>query len=135
MKEISAKEFGRYLRKLRESRGLSTRQVKLQSGVSNAYISLLENGERGIPSPEILEKLAPVYRVPYDKLMKLAGYIKSESLDTHTPSEKELEFLKQLRITLAKLPPEEQSKRLDQMLLMLRVMGEIDDQQTKNQDG
>jgi len=135
MKEISAKEFGRYLRKLRESRGLSTRQVKLQSGVSNAYISLLENGERGIPSPEILEKLAPVYRVPYDKLMKLAGYIKSESLDTHTPSEKELEFLKQLRITLDKLPPEEQSKRLDQMLLMLRVMGEIDDQQTKNQDG
>lgn len=135
MTELSAKEFGRYLRELRESRGLSTRQVKLQSGVSNAYISLLENGERGIPSPEILEKLARVYRVPYDKLMKLAGYIKSDSLDTHTPSEKELEFLKQLRETLVKLPPEEQSKRLDQMLLILRVMNEIDDQQTKNQEG
>lgn len=70
-------EFGKYLRKIRKARALTIHQVQLYAGVSNSYISLLERGERDIPSPEILKKLAPLYKVNYDELMKAAGYMDS----------------------------------------------------------
>lgn len=69
-------EFGLYLKKIRKERGLTIHQVETYTGVSNSYISLLERGKRDIPSPTILEKLAPLYKVPYDELMEAAGYIK-----------------------------------------------------------
>jgi len=72
---LDKKEFGEYIRNLRNERGLKIRQVELYSGVSNSYLSLLENGKRDIPSPDILKKLARVYKVSYADLMKKAGYI------------------------------------------------------------
>ncbi|WP_084413464.1 helix-turn-helix domain-containing protein [Desulfovirgula thermocuniculi] len=72
---MKAAEFGRYLQHLRKKRGLTIRQVELASGVSNSYLSQIENGKRGIPSPEILKKLAPVLHVSYKELMVKAGYL------------------------------------------------------------
>lgn len=77
---MKAEEFGKYLRNLRKERGLTIRQIEVFSGVSNSYLSLVENGKRGIPSPEILEKLAPVYKVPYEQLMTAAGYLEGDKL-------------------------------------------------------
>jgi len=68
-------EFCKYLKYLREKQELTTRQVELYSGVSNSYLSQLETGKRGIPTPKILEKLAPIYKVPYEELMVAAGYL------------------------------------------------------------
>lgn len=68
-------EFGEYLRELRNQRKLTTYQVELYAGVSNSYLSLIENGKRGIPSARVLKKLAPVYKVSYEELMAKAGYI------------------------------------------------------------
>lgn len=73
---MTAEEFGKYLKKLRVKRNLTTRQLEIQSGVSNSYISQIENGKRGIPKPNILKKLFPILRVPYEELMKAAGYLK-----------------------------------------------------------
>jgi len=53
--------FGEILRKLREDRGLTLRQVEEKAKVSNAYLSQVERGERGIPSIRILTRLAEVY--------------------------------------------------------------------------
>jgi len=72
-------EFGKYLRLLRGKK--STRQIEMMTGVSKSYLSLIERGERDIPSPEILRKLAPAYKVSYEHLMKLAGYIHDNSDD------------------------------------------------------
>jgi transcriptional regulator with XRE-family HTH domain len=72
---LEAVEFGHYLKSLRKDKGLTIRQVELYSGVSNAYLSQLENGKRGIPSPEILRKLSDCLDVPYEELMKNAGYL------------------------------------------------------------
>ncbi|MBP2635003.1 MAG: helix-turn-helix protein [Firmicutes bacterium] len=81
---MTAEEFGKYLKELRTERELTTRQLELQSGVSNSYISQLENGKRGMPTPNILKKLAPALKVSYEKLMLKAGYL---------PLDKKIEML------------------------------------------
>lgn len=67
--------FYEQLKDLRKLKGFTIREVSSRSGVSKAYISQLENGNRGVPSPEILKKLSSGLHISYDELMKLAGYI------------------------------------------------------------
>lgn len=76
-------EFGNMLRELRIRKKLRIRDVEKLSDVSNSYLSFMERGERDIPSPDILKKLAPVYSIEYIELMKLAGYItdKEEAIE------------------------------------------------------
>lgn len=73
--QLKAQEFGTYLLKLRKSKKLSIRQLDLYSGVSHSYISQLERGLRGVPSPEILSKLSKPLGVDYEELMLAAGYM------------------------------------------------------------
>lgn len=72
---MKANEFGKYIRELRNNRELTIRQLELYSGVSNSYLSQLENGKRGIPSPDILKKLSKGLKHPYNDLLEKAGYI------------------------------------------------------------
>lgn len=72
-------KFGEYLRELRKERGLSIRQLEKKTGVSNAYLSQIENGKKGLPSPDILKKIAEPLKVGYEELMEKAGYISSET--------------------------------------------------------
>lgn len=78
-------EFGAYLKKLRKEKGLSIRRLEEMSGVSNAYLSQLENGKRGLPSPEILKKIHQPLEVGYFGLMEKAGYISSSVLSKLIP--------------------------------------------------
>ncbi len=105
--------LGSYLRKIRKKKNLTLRDVEKRTGVSNAYLSQLENNKILCPSPIILHKLSECYEVPYDFLMKLAGYPVPTSeqapvfrigsgLDDLTPEEREevlefIEFLKSRR--------------------------------------
>jgi HTH-type transcriptional regulator, competence development regulator len=66
--------LGKYLKRLRDARALSLREVEGQTGVSNAFLSQVESGKVKKPSPAALYKLADFYDVPYEKLMELAGY-------------------------------------------------------------
>ena len=61
------------LKKLRENKGLSTREVYELAKVSNSYLSLVENGHRRA-SAVVLKKLASVYGVSYLDLYVKAGY-------------------------------------------------------------
>lgn len=63
------------LKQLREVHGYSLRQVEEATGVSNAYLSQLERGAAARPSPHKLAKLADFYKVAYEQLMELAGYL------------------------------------------------------------
>ena len=69
--------LGGLLADLRKAKGLSLREVEEATGhaVSNAYLSQLENGKIGKPSPNVLYDLSEVYGVPYDALMEKAGYL------------------------------------------------------------
>jgi transcriptional regulator with XRE-family HTH domain len=70
-------ELGAVLADLRTAKGLSLREVEEATGkgVSNAYLSQLENGRIQKPSPNVLHSLSEVYAVPYETLMEKAGYL------------------------------------------------------------
>lgn len=73
--------FGIYLKQLREKKNLTLRNVETQSEVSDSYLSQIETGQRGIPHPNTLKKLAPVYDVSYEHLMREAGYLEDINSD------------------------------------------------------
>jgi repressor LexA len=80
MQEVN---FGKYIKELRKACNLKQRDIEKRCGVSNSYLSQLENGQRGIPSPDILKKLAPVLKVSYEDLMIAAGYLSPSPLPVH----------------------------------------------------
>lgn len=65
------------LRELRETRGVTLREVEAATGISNAYVSQLERGKAASPAPEKLYALSEYYEVPYESLMEAAGYIQT----------------------------------------------------------
>ena len=90
--------LGSELKKLRESKGDSLRQVEKQTGVSNAYLSQLESGKVTKPAPNILHKLSEHYGTSYKKLMELAGYLNrqnSSESETHSLTSLQVELLRE----------------------------------------
>jgi transcriptional regulator with XRE-family HTH domain len=107
--------LGKQLKTARERRGMTLREVEDKTGISNAYLSQLENGKITEPSPRVLFKLAEIYKLPYSLLMELAGYpgktksttakyrIASELSDLNKDEEKKLiEYLEFLRSQVRK---------------------------------
>lgn len=82
---LDPKDFGQYLRSLRKTKRLTIDEVAAELGVSNAYISQIETGKRGIPSPELLKQFHMVLDVAYEHLMEKAGYV-----DLTTPPAQDL---------------------------------------------
>lgn len=69
--------IGEILKELRQKRRLTLRDVQALTGVSNAYISQIESGKRGIPNFNILSKLAKAYRVDLADLINQAVNIEN----------------------------------------------------------
>lgn len=78
---MSETQFGSYLKSVRERKKISINQLALDSGISNAQISRIENGLRGIPKPETIRKLADALKVPYEEMMSQAGHMPEERLN------------------------------------------------------
>ncbi|WP_068778207.1 helix-turn-helix domain-containing protein [Paenibacillus sp. GM2] len=78
-KLFEAKKFGNYLRSLRKGKDMTLKQLSEATELTIGYLSNIENGRRGIPSPEILKKLADPLGVSYGELMFYAGYLNNES--------------------------------------------------------
>jgi len=76
--------FGLYLKTLREEANLSMGKLAKEAEISQPYISQIENGDRGIPSPEILKKLAKPLSVDYFDLMDKAGYLTSDYIGSNS---------------------------------------------------
>lgn len=67
-------ELGAFIKAAREHREITIREAEEISGISNAYLSQIENGKIRKPSPDILNKLSLLYQVSYEMLMLKAGY-------------------------------------------------------------
>jgi transcriptional regulator with XRE-family HTH domain len=67
-------QLAAYLKKARKDKGLTLRAVQQETGVSNPYLSQLENGKIRKPSPSVLHKLADCYGVSYELLLQLGGH-------------------------------------------------------------
>src|SRR5260370_25007072 len=86
--EFAMPSLGEELKRLRELKGWSLRQVeeKTNNKVSNSYLSQLESGAVKEPSPNVLYALAKVYGVSYPALMTLAGYVVPRPAGGNRPS-------------------------------------------------
>lgn len=113
--------FARYLRHRREQRGFSINQLAAEADVSGAQISRIENGHRGVPKPDTIEKLASALSIPYEEMMTAAGYMKAPELPRKSLSE-----LKALVAGIQQKPKEEQSPRTySPQFTFLPVIGTI----------
>ena len=74
MRQDEEPTLASYPKSLRDARGLSLRGAEQVSGISNAFLSQLESGKVKQPSPVVLYKLAELYSVPYETLMRRAGH-------------------------------------------------------------
>ena len=72
-------QLGKTLTSARERKALTLRDVERAIGVSNAYLSQLENDRIKSPSPKVLHKLAELYGLPYAAFMIAAGYPVTDS--------------------------------------------------------
>ena len=67
--------FGRRVRELRRERGLLLKDMAAHLGVSVAYLSALERGERGKPTWTLLQGVLQYFRIIWDEadeLLRLA---------------------------------------------------------------
>jgi len=67
-------KLGTFLAAARKKKNLTLRGVEKAIGISNAYLSQIENGDVQQPSPTILAKLSELYEVPYATTLAYAGY-------------------------------------------------------------
>ena len=73
--ERQDEDIGEMLRRLRGNRSL--RGVQRLTGISNAYLSQVEKGDRR-PGPRVLSKLAALYGVGLQELLRRAGHLNIE---------------------------------------------------------
>jgi transcriptional regulator with XRE-family HTH domain len=69
-----APPVGRVLRRAREHKGLSIREVERRIGRSSAYLSQVERGVIRQPDPVVLLELAKLYRLDFMTLATWAGW-------------------------------------------------------------
>ncbi len=103
-------KYGAYFKSLREAANLTLREVEKKTEISNAYLSQLESEKIKQPSPAILNKLAELYGVKYEQLMRKVGYPVPQSQSSsnkaynkisdkvgHITDEEELELINYLK--------------------------------------
>lgn len=81
--------LGQILADARRRRKLTLRAVEQTVGISNAYLSQLENGRVRSPSPVVLHKLSELYKLSYLAVMKEVGYPVPKNI-RHSPAESRL---------------------------------------------
>jgi transcriptional regulator with XRE-family HTH domain len=80
------KSLGKTLKDAREQATFTLKQVEEATGISNAYISQVENEKIKKPSASVLHKLATVYNIELEVLLAAAGIIEA----SNTPKTKML---------------------------------------------
>ena len=73
------------MRLARDLRKLSLRDVEKATGISNPYLSQIENDQVNKPSPFFLHKLATLYGIDYELLMEAAGYVERKDKAATSP--------------------------------------------------
>ncbi|MBS1623429.1 MAG: helix-turn-helix transcriptional regulator [Bacteroidetes bacterium] len=80
----SKQTLGNVLRQARDLQKLSLRTAEEVTGISNAYLSQLENDKIKKPSADILFKLASAYKVDFNYLLHVSGLVEKSSSDNAT---------------------------------------------------
>ncbi len=103
--------LGKKIRELREELGMSQAQLAAQGGLSQGYLSQLENDEVQNPSAAVIFRLARALHVDPRALMLAAGYGEAGTAE-ESASSYDLTVDPDLLRFLAKMPREAQAHLL-----------------------
>ena len=99
--------FGEAIRRLRAERGVTQRQMASAIGVSPAYLSALEHGNRSEPSWEFVHRVIGYFNIIWDEaeeLQKLAGLSRPKVvIDTSGLTPKATEVANKLATAIGRL--------------------------------
>lgn len=102
--------FGARVRSLRAERGIRLADLAAGLQVTPAYLSALEHGRRGAPSPGLVHQVCEFFGLIWDdaeELVRLARISNPKiRLDTAGLSPEQTALANRLQQTLARLPPE-----------------------------
>lgn len=65
--------FGEAVRKLRQRKGVSQKEMAAALNLSPAYLSALEHGKRGLPTFDLLQRIAGYFNIIWDEAEDLFG--------------------------------------------------------------
>lgn len=88
---MNSKQFGEFMRGLRQGKRLSLRNAAKRATISVTYLWQIEKGDRN-PSAVILKKFAPVYGVTIQDLLKAAGYLEEPKVGNFQGENFQLSF-------------------------------------------
>lgn len=115
--------FGEKLRELRRSRGMTQKELADAIGVTPAYLSALEHGQRGRPSFDLLQRIIGHFHIIWDEAEELFRLAESSHpkvvLDTAGLPPAYTGFANRLAQQIRKLPPDvidEMDKLLEKAL-------------------
>lgn len=103
--------LGKKLKEAREYLPMTLRQVEDATGISNAYLSQLENEKIQKPSANILYKLSILYGINLNSLLAAAGIIET-SADTSEAAEED-KILNNIAFYAENLSTEEKNQVLE----------------------
>ena len=109
-------ELGPRLRDVREAKGESLRTVEKRCGLNNGYLSQLERGKIGYPTPTVLRRLAEGYEVAFSVVLQWAGYTEDDEHLELTPNQI-------AALSIIGNPSIEEVKVLREIVQLLRAKG------------
>ncbi len=59
--------FGERVRSLRDAKGVTLKQMASDLSISSAYLSALEHGKRGQPSPQLVRQICAYFGIIWDE--------------------------------------------------------------------
>lgn len=74
-------EFGAFIRREREARGISLREMANKIGVSPTYMSKVERDEFKPPTEDKVRSIAQILECDLDELLAMAGRVPSDLAD------------------------------------------------------
>jgi len=101
--------IGATLKEARKNLNFTLRHVEEVTGISNAYLSQLENDKIKSPSVNILSKLSSIYRVSLKQLLLNANIIEKEKNKTE---EDNLKFAQRVAFRAEDLSEDERKEVL-----------------------
>lgn len=104
------KTIGSTLKEARESKSLTLRQVEETIGISNAYLSQLENDKIKSPSANVLYKLASLYKVNLNDLLSETGIINKQQVAENNENS---EWSKRIAFSTGDLTEEQRNEVLN----------------------
>jgi transcriptional regulator with XRE-family HTH domain len=108
-KKMDMETLGSTLKNARKAIGFTLRQVEESTGISNAYLSQLENDKIKSPSANILYKLSSLYKIPLNDLLGNAGIIENEKKSESSDHD---EFMSNIAFSSEDLTPDERKEVL-----------------------